>query len=62
MRTEAIGDGAIGGAGRAMLTTDFGRTRLAEILKANGETRAAGVGRDQAAEARRHAGTAATRP
>ena len=62
MTKEAIGDGAVGGACRAMLTTDFGRTRLVEMLRASGDVRTIGAGRDEAMQARRNAGTAATRP
>jgi len=62
MDKQAIGDGAIAGAGRAMLTTDFGRTRPAETLRAGGEARTATAGRDGKAAARRDGAAAATRP
>lgn len=62
MIKEAIGDGAIGGTSRAMLTVDFGRTRLVETLKATDVSRAAAAAREEKTQARRHAGTTAMRP
>lgn len=62
MRCEAIGDGAIGAAGQRMLTTDFGRTRLAETSSVDGEARTAPAGRDGAEAARRDRAAVATKP
>ena len=62
MTKEAIAGGAIGAAGQAMLTVDFGRTRLAGILTAGGEARASAAGRDGDAPVRRDGEAAATRP
>lgn len=62
MRREAIGDGAIGAAGQNLLTTDFGRTRLAETLSVAGEARTAPARRDGPEAARRDRAAVATKP
>ena len=53
MGGQAIAAQAIGARGAALLTTDFGRTRLAEIARARPESRAGAAERDEAARAAR---------
>lgn len=62
MDGRAIAAAALSQAGLGMLTTDLGRTRLAEIMEARNETRAAEAERQRAARARRHDEARATRP
>lgn len=62
MKREAIGDGAIAAAGQRLLTTDLGRTRLAETLRASGEARTAAAGRDEQEAARRDGAAVAAKP
>jgi len=62
MDGEAIGAGAIGHAGRIMLTTDFGRTRIAERARAGREPADPVARRDGAARAVRAQAAQATRP
>jgi len=62
MDGRAIGAGALARAGLGMLTTDIGRTRLAEIMRAKGEGRTAGTERSGAARAGRPDPARATRP
>ena len=49
----AIAAQAIGACGTAMLTVDFGRTRLAEIATIAAERRAAAAARDETVRAAR---------
>jgi len=53
MNARAIAAQAIGACGTAMLTTDFGRTRLAEIARARPERRAGAAERDETVRATR---------
>jgi hypothetical protein len=58
----AIAAAALGYAGLGMLTSDFGHTRLAELLHARGDDRSAEAERDRAGQARRQDAARATRP
>ena len=62
MDGRAIAAGALARAGLGMLTTDIGRTRLAQIMRAKSEGRTAGTGRDGVAQAGRQDPAQATRP
>ena len=62
MDGKAIAAGALGAAGLAMLTSDFGGTRLAEILRPPGEGRSAGIDGEWPARARATDTARATRP
>ncbi len=53
MGGQAIAAQALGACGTGMLTTDFGRTRLAGISAARAERRAAEAARDDSARATR---------
>jgi hypothetical protein len=67
MDGQAIAAGALGYAGLGMLTTDFGRappdgTRLAEIVRARGDSRSSEAARHGDARAGRPDAARATRP
>lgn len=62
MDGRAIGAGALAYAGLGMLTTDIGRTRLVETMRAKDEGRTAGSERPGSAQASRPAPAQATRP
>ena len=62
MDGRAIAAAALGQSGLGMLTTDLGRTRLAEIMNARGETRFAEPEAQRAARARQLDEARATRP
>ena len=62
MDGRAIAAAALSQAGLGMLTTDLGRTRLAEIMTARGETRSAAAEGQPAARAGRVDAARATRP
>lgn len=62
MEAKAIAAGAIGAAGLGTLTLDFGRTRLAEIVRADADAPAERAETDGAARARGEADAEATRP
>lgn len=53
MGGTAIGAGALGRDGLGLLTTDFGRTRLAGIARPPREPRAGAAEEDEAARATR---------
>jgi len=62
MGGEAIAAGALGRDGLWLLTHDFGRTRLAEILRAPREPRAGAVEEDGAEKTGAAQAVHATRP
>jgi len=62
MDAKAIASGALSYAGLGMLTSDIGRTRLAEILRARGDIRSAPAERHAATRAGRPETARATRP
>jgi hypothetical protein len=62
MDGRAISAGALGAAGLGTLTGDFGRTRLAEILRPPGEGRSADIDGQMPARARAADMARATRP
>lgn len=62
MLGRAIAAGALGAAGLGMLTSDIGRTRLAEILRPRGEGRETSTGRDGPMPAAARDTARATRP